>query len=292
MIGRMIGETIQVNIDLDSKLYKIKADEGCMDQIIMNLIVNSKDAMPEGGELNIKTKNVEIKKEHCKYVPDAREGTFVQLCVEDNGNGMDEDILTHIFDPFFTTKETGKGTGLGLSVVHGIVKQHQGWIDVFSEPGRGTHFHIYIPAIFTAKQNNYKNKIKPSSLSGDGERILLVEDDKDVRGFLKTFLSDNGYKIFDAANANDALTLFKKENGDFHLIFTDMALPDHNGVVLIEKLIKLKPDLDVIICSGYYDDQIDRDELRKKGFRFIQKPLDCQHVLREIKITLNLKKGG
>jgi DNA-binding NtrC family response regulator len=171
--------------------------------------------------------------------------------------------------------------------VHGIVKQHQGWIDVFSEPGRGTHFHIYIPALLNAKQDNTKNKIKSSGLSGNGERILLVEDDKDVRDFLKVFLSDNGYTVFDAPNANDALTLFKKENGDFHLIFTDMVLPDHNGLVLIEKLIKLKPDLDVIICSGYYDDQIDRVKFRKRGYRFIQKPLDSQHVLREIKIALN-----
>lgn len=283
MLNRLIGEDIAIKVDLEPNLWVVMADEGNIEQVIMNLAVNARDAMPEGGKLTIKTENVTIGEEDCKVIPEAREGKFVCLSVADTGVGMNKEIIGYIFEPFFTTKEAGKGTGLGLSVVYGIVKQHGGWITVFSEPGLGSTFNVYLPAFSVKKEDETKETISLHKLGGSGERILLVEDEERVREFLTEVLSENGYVVFEAATAQEALDIFEKEKRNFHLVFSDVVLPDKTGLQLVDKLFSLKPELKVLLGSGYTDSKSQWDLIYERGLRFIQKPYALFDLLRAIR---------
>jgi signal transduction histidine kinase len=291
MLKRLIGEDITVQIDLDPNLWTNMADPGNMEQVIMNLVVNARDAMPEGKKITIKTENVDIDEGYCEIYKYAHPGKFVCLSVEDTGVGMDKEIIQHIFDPFFTTKGIGKGTGIGLSVVYGIVKQHEGWINVYSEPGRGSVFKVYLPVSSVESNGEAKEEvISIQDCHGKGERILLVEDDDGIREFAKRVLVESGYVGFEAANAEEALNIFGKEKGDFHLVFSDVVLPEKSGLQLVEQLLCRKPELKVLLTSGYTDQKSQWPVICEKGYRFIQKPYGLTDLLRVVREVIEQGK--
>jgi PAS domain S-box-containing protein len=291
MLQRLIGEDITVQTDLDPNLWTNMADPGNMEQVIMNLAVNARDAMPEGKKITIKTENVDIDEGYCEIYKYAHPGKFVCLSVEDIGIGMDKEVIQHIFEPFFTTKGPGKGTGLGLSVVYGIVKQHEGWINVYSEPGRGSVFKVYLPASFVESKDEAKEEvISIQDCHGKGERILLVEDDAGIREFAKRVLFESGYVGFEAANAEEALSIFGKEKGEFHLVFSDVVLPEKSGLQLVEQLLCRKPELKVLLTSGYTDQKSQWPIIREKGYRFIQKPYSLTDLLRVVREVIEQGK--
>jgi len=283
MIGRLIGEDIKMDTVMEPDLMHVKVDPGQIEQVIMNLVVNARDAMPDGGEITVRTENVVIDKELSKVIPESLQGRFVCFSVEDTGVGIDKAILDQIFEPFFTTKEVGVGTGLGLSVAYGIIKQHDGWINVYSGPGKGTVFKIYLPAVFDKIDSIIKDTIFLKNIQGNGERILLVEDDEGIREFAAVVLRENGYTIFEAANAKEAFELFKSEDGNFNLVFSDVVMPGKSGLQLVDELLSDKPDLQVLLCSGYSDKKSKWHEIKKRGFRFLQKPYAVTDLLKSIK---------
>jgi len=292
MLERLIGEDIIINTEMEPDLWTVRADKGNIEQVIMNLVVNARDIMPEGGTINIKAENVILNKEDCKVIPESRPGRFVCLSVEDTGMGMDKETIRHIFEPFFTTKEVGRGTGLGLSVVYGIVKQHEGWINVESVLGKGSKFKIYLPAYSAKLEDEAEKKILLAELQGSGERILLVEDEKSVRRFAARVLRKNGYVVFEAENAKEALDIFEREEGKFHLIFCDVVLPDQSGLKLIEQFLSRKEELRVLMNSGYTNQKSQWPIIREKGFQFLPKPYSLVDLLQAVRegIKTRLKK--
>ncbi len=290
MVRRLIGEDIAVTTSIEEELWMIKADPGNIEQVIMNLIVNARDAMPEGGEITIGTKNVHLDEDDCKAIVDARPGNFACLSIADTGIGMDKKTVEHIFEPFFSTKGPGKGTGLGLSVAYGIIKQHEGWINVYSEPGRGTTFRIYLPAVPVKLDTVDEGLVSPAEFKGRGEQILLVEDDQAIRELIARILQENGYVVFAAANAEEALGLFEQKKGEFHLIFSDVILPDQTGLQLVAQLLSGNPELRVLLSSGYTDQKSQWPVIRERGFRFLQKPYSLPDLLRAIRETIEQDK--
>ncbi|HDD35450.1 MAG TPA: PAS domain S-box protein [Candidatus Desulfofervidus auxilii] len=287
MLERLIGENIQLITKLEPELKIINADESQIEQVLVNLIVNARDAMPEGGEIIIETSNVELDKQYCRLHHEAHPGQFVCLTVKDTGIGMDEKTKQRIFEPFFTTKGT-KGSGLGLAVTHGIIKQHKGWIEVYSERNKGSTFKIYLPVSEEGKKfiSVKERDFLLEELQGQGERILLVEDNEAIRKFAMDILVKNGYTVFGARNAKEALDIFEREKGNFHLIFTDIVLPDKSGLMLIELLLLHKPQLKVLLTSGYID-KVDWTTVREKGFYFLQKPYSMINLLKNVKKAIS-----
>ena len=290
MLNRLIGEDITIKTELEPELWTVKADAGNIEQAIMNLTVNARDAMPEGGTLTITTENVNLDEDYCKTYTYARPGRFVCLTIEDTGIGMDKETIPHIFEPFFSTKGAGKGTGMGLSVVHGIVKHHEGWVNVYSEPGQGSTLKIYLPAVSLKPEEEPEDAISQKDLQGSGENILLVEDEEGVREFATSALHENGYVIYEAASAEEALDIFEKEKGNFDLVFSDVVLPGKGGLELIDQLLSQKPDLRVLLSSGYTDQKSQWPVIRKRGFRFLQKPYALTDLLRGINEAIGQDK--
>ena len=286
MIDRIIGEDIVIETDLAKDVWKILGDEGNIEQVLMNLSVNARDAMPSGGKLFIKTENVTIDEEYCRNCHGSRPGRFVCISVSDTGAGMDELILEHIFEPFFTTKPEGKGTGLGLSVVLGIVQQHNGWINVYSEPGRGATFKVYFPASSDTTGQRSKEDAPLALLQGKGERIMVVEDQAEVRELAKEMLLTNGYSVFPVSSAKEAMDLFEKENGKFDLVFSDVILTGTTGMALVEKLLK-RWKFGVIITSGYTDEKAHWDFIKENNHRFLPKPYTVHDLLLAVREVLN-----
>jgi len=300
MLKPMIGENIKIIPALEANPYMIKADEGNMEQVIMNIVINARDAMPKGGVIHIKTENASIDAQYCKSIMQARPGEFICLSITDTGTGMDKEIIPNIFEPFFTTKEKGKGTGLGLATVYGIVKQHEGWINVYSELGHGSTFKVYLPSeapeqeeMPFANDGTRPGKKKKSEIlvpeKGNGERILLVEDDEEIRQFTLKVLGKNGYNVSAASTVKEALDIFLKEKGAFDLVLSDVVLPDGNGLELASQLRLAKPTLPIIIASGYTDKKIEVNGLKEKGYKFIQKPYNTIHLLKMIKESITSK---
>lgn len=283
LLERLIGEDITITTALEGELWTANADEGSIEQVIMNLALNARDAMRGGGKLTIKTENATIDEEASRVIPESRPGNFMLLSVEDTGTGIDKETLRHLFEPFYTTKGVGMGFGLGLSMVYGIVKQHGGWINVYSEPGEGSTFKVYLPTTAVKPEEVREEAAPLKEFGGRGERILLVEDDEGVRKFSARALSENEYTVFEAGNAEEALGLFDKENGGFDLVLTDAVLPDMHGLQLIDRLISIKPSLHVLITSGYARDRLQWDAIREKGFRFLQKPYSLTDLLQAVK---------
>jgi PAS domain S-box-containing protein len=283
MLERLIGEDIELITDFGSELDPVKADRGQVGQVLMNLALNARDAMPEGGRITIKTENVALDEKYCKTYSYARPGMFVCLSVTDTGIGMGRETISHIFEPFFTTKKEGQGTGLGLSVIYGIVKQHEGWINVYSEPGQGSVFRVYFPASSVSRQARAEEEIPLDGLQGSGERVLLVEDEEMLRDFTVGVLRENGYEVFEARNAEEALDFFKREKGDFNLVFSDTVLPDKTGIELVDQLLSLKPDLKVLMTSGYLDKKSRWSIIQQRGFNFLPKPYTLADLLRALK---------
>jgi len=283
MLNRLIGEDFAINTDLEPNLWVVKADAGNIEQVIMNLVVNARDAMLEGGEITIKTENVYVDESYCKIYSYALSGKFVCLSVTDTGMGMDMETIKRIFEPFFSTKEAVKGTGLGLSVVYGIVKHHEGWINVYSETGIGTTLRVYLPAYFEKLKDETKEIISLQELQGKGERILVVEDEEEVRKVAALALGENGYIIFEAADAEDALNIFEREKENFDLVFSDVVLPDKTGLQLVDQLLSRKPELRVLLSSGYANDKSQWPIMRERGYRFIQKPYALSDLIQAIR---------
>jgi PAS domain S-box-containing protein len=282
MLERLIGEDINLATDLEEDLWAVRADSGSLGQVLMNLAVNSRDAMPDGGRLSFQTKNVKIRRSDCRDFDGSRPGDFVRLTVSDTGVGIPEQVVEHIFEPFFSTKGTESGTGLGLAVAFGIVQQHEGWISVESEPGRGTAISVHIPAT-TEKVSKTDNEAVPlESLSGTGQRILLVEDETDIRDLITEALGSSGYQVFAAASADEAMALYESEGRDFELVFSDVVLTDRSGVQLVEELRALDPQLKVMLCSGYTDEKSQWPVIRRKGYAFLKKPFSLVDMLQRI----------
>ncbi len=286
MLKRVIGEDITVKTDFADDLWTITGEQGNLEQVIMNLAINARDAMPEGGYLYIKTENIKISEIDACQIPDMEAGKYVRLIIEDNGIGMDQATQEQIFDPLFTTKEKGEGTGLGLSVVYGIVKKHKGCIHVYSEKGAGTTFKIYLPAKLFSIDKQKDKKVSWEQLQGENEPILFIEDDPKLLEFGKDILIDNGYRCDAAGNASQALQQFKENKGNYDLIISDVVLPDINGVELVDQLHQIKSSVPVIMISGYTEKKSKREIIKKKHYPFIQKPFDVQKLLSTIKQTL------
>ena len=272
MLGRLLGEDIAIQTELDEDPWTIMADAGQIEQVIMNLAANARDAMPDGGAVTIRMSNVEIGADAAAADIEARPGRFVCLSIEDQGSGMDDETLSRIFEPFFTTKAAGQGSGLGLAVVYGIVKRHGGWIDVASVVGQGTRFDVYLPALQTEQRAAPDADIDAIDLRGAGERILLIEDEDIVRTLADRLLTGSGYVVFSAGSVAEALGLFEQEGGDFALIFSDVVLPDGNGPNLVRQLQARRPDLPALFATGYLDDRAQRVMGDEFGHPVLNKP--------------------
>jgi len=265
-------------------LALVKADPGQMEQVVMNLALNARDAMPKGGHLGIETNNVDIA-EICSLNHDAvmPPGRYVLLTVRDTGAGMNSEVLEHTFEPFFTTKELGRGTGLGLATVYGIVKQSCGFIDVQSEPGRGATFKIFLPAVAAASPEGKGEEEEKRRVEKGRYTILLIEDDVTVRRMARKMLDGAGYAVLEAGSAREALAHSDK---DFDLVLTDIVLPDMPGVELAANLMKDRPRLDAIYMSGYTDNPDIRDILSRPENRFLQKPFTAKALLDKVQEAL------
>jgi len=247
----------------------------------MNLAVNAKDAMADGGKLTIETKNVVLDEEYCSRHLGAKPGDHVLLSVSDTGHGMDRETLSHIFEPFYTTKEIGRGTGLGLAMVYGILKQHDGHVTCDSEPGMGTTFKIYLLAMGTeTKELSPTDEVE---LSGGTETILLVDDDEIIRDLTKRILEQRGYTALTAANGKEALNLYKKERKSISLVILDLVMPEMGGKECFKELLKIDPQVKVLISSGYASGGSHRQAIELGAVGFVRKPYDIRQMLQVIR---------
>ena len=280
MIRRLIGEDIELNASLSEALWPVKADQGQIVQVLMNLSVNARDAMPDGGELRIHTANVSVDVAAARKRPALVPGNYVALIVGDSGTGMTREIEDHLFDPFFTTKEPGKGTGLGLSTVYGIVKQSEGYIWVDTGLGRGSSFTIYLPALDAPLTRSITPAV--TRCEGQGETVLLVEDDGALRESISAYLMQHGYEVLEAANGADALRIAKQHAKSIQVLVTDMILPKMSGVELARKVATTVPNMVTLYMSGYTDRKLVDDEAAKPTVGFLQKPFALSALLKKI----------
>ncbi|MEO5860180.1 MAG: PAS domain S-box protein, partial [Pyrinomonadaceae bacterium] len=291
MLERLIGENIQLVTLLNPNAGKVKADPGQLSQIIVNLAVNARDAMPQGGKLTFETSNAFLDDAYVRNHLYVLPGAYVKLTVSDNGWGMDTETQQHIFEPFFTTKEVGKGTGLGLATVYGIVKQSGGYIFVYSEMGHGTTFSIYLPRVMEQLDNVEPPDDLQTELVKGSETILLVEDEDLVRSLSHQVLESCGYTVIDARDGIEALEIFEKFEGTIDLLFTDVVMPRMGGSELAERLTALKPELLILFASGYTDDAIFRHGKLDPTVSFIHKPFNLDDVARKVRDLLDTKGG-
>jgi len=291
MLQRVIGEDIDLLTILSPGLASVKADPGQIEQVLMNLVVNARDAMPAGGRLTIETADVVLDTDYARTHVAVNPGRYVMLAVSDNGCGMDAETQARIFEPFFTTKELGKGTGLGLSTVYGIVKQSGGHIEVYSEPGRGTTFRIYLPRIEEAAEAVEPGKAR-EQLPRGSETILLVEDEAGVRTLAKTILQTHGYTVLDAAQGKDAFLLSGQHEGLIHLMVTDMVMPEMSGREVAERLKPLRPNMKVLFMSGFTDKAMVHHGELGPGMAFLQKPFTPQTLARKVREVLDAPTKG
>jgi two-component system, cell cycle sensor histidine kinase and response regulator CckA len=284
MVRRLIGEDIDLLTITSPVLGKVKADPGQIEQVLLNLIVNSRDAMPEGGKLTIETRNVVHSEEYAQRHA-TLPGPYVMLAVSDTGCGMDARIQPHVFEPFFTTKGSGQGTGLGLATVYGIVKQSGGNIWIYSEVGRGSTFKVYLPRVDELAEG--EDEVSSKSIPQGTEMILLVEDEEQVRTIMKHILEGQGYHVLSASNGEEALSISQDLELDIKLVITDVVMPGMSGRELAERLLTVRPSLPVLFMSGYTDDAIVRHGLLDEKLNFIQKPFDSAGVARKVREVLD-----
>lgn len=284
MLAPLIGEDVSMNVVLERNVWPTTADEAGLQQVLMNLAINSRDAMPDGGVLTIRTENVcvpEVSDGSVRGDADGRAdaGRFVRLSVTDNGIGMNENTVARVFEPFFSTKGPAKGTGLGLAVVYGIVQQHRGWIDVKSRPGQGTTFSVYVPAAPGSEATEASESERRSLSRASGERILVVEDERTVRDLAVRILRQHGYEVFEASTVGDALDLVEREGGCLDLVFSDVVLPDSSGIQLAETLARTCPELPVLLSSGHADERSQYEAIRDGDIPFLPKPYSLPQLL-------------
>ncbi len=277
MLQRLIGENIDLAWEPGQNLWLIKMDHSQLDQILANLMVNARDAIADIGKIAIETKNIEFDEQHCNSHTGFVQGKFVMLTVSDTGCGMEKDVFDNLFEPFFTTKEIGKGTGLGLPTVYGIVKQNSGFINVYSEPGQGTTFKIYLPRYAGETVASSRDNQEQYPL-GNGETILVLEDEIPVLNVAKTMLEKLGYKLLASNSAHEALALIQSSGGEIDLIITDVIMPEMNGRDFAAQVNSLYPDIKTLFMSGYTSNVIVRHGILEKGVRYIQKPFSIRDL--------------
>ena len=281
MLHRLIGEHIVISTELEPNLWSLFGEPGSLEQVIMNLALNARDAMPDGGTILIKTENILLQNEESARKD--HQGEYVKITISDTGKGIPEEARSHIFEPFFTTKERGKGTGLGLAVAYGIIEQHGGWITFESETDLGTTFEIYLPVMRKlapapeAEPQTYTPREKKKAL-----RLLLVEDQEGVRDFVEKTLKKSGFTVFAAEDATQAIEIFEQEKADFDLVLSDVILPDKNGLELIDRLHETKPELPVLLASGYLDNRSQKETIERRQFPFLRKPFSVETLLKAI----------
>ena len=290
MLGRFLGENIVLKTELCEGVWSIQADASTLDQVMTNLALNARDAMPDGGTLSIKTSKRVVESDYANHYPNGRPGHFVCLSVQDTGTGIAEDIVDQIFEPFFSTKDESRGTGLGLAVVYGVVEAHEGWISVDSQVGQGTQFDIFLPALNVGagefdgdefgREGEFSNR-------GREERILLVEDEPDLRQRMERVLTLNGYRVAACASVDETIAMFEREQGAFDAVVSDIVLPDGRGPDLIDKLLEQQPGLAVMFTSGYTDDQAGVQAIERLKFPHLQKPVGVQELLNQVRQILD-----
>ncbi|HAA73877.1 TPA: hypothetical protein DCE37_02000 [Candidatus Latescibacteria bacterium] len=293
MMGRLLGEDIEVALDLEEELWSALADPGNVDQVLTNLFVNARDAMPGGGTLTIQTRNVEVDEAYCLQVPEANPGRHICLTITDTGSGMTEEISSHLFEPFFSTKEPGKGTGLGLSVVYGILQSHNGWITVESEVGVGSSFAIYLPAVnmlAESPQSEY-TAVPLKTYRGQGERVLLVEDEPDLKEMTRRALVEQGYEVEACSTLAEAKEAFDNTEIEFDVVLSDVVLPDGRGPHLVMNLVERQPDLAALLVTGYTDERGDWHRIRLAGFELLKKPMPMAFLLEHLRAAIEKRDG-
>jgi CheY-like chemotaxis protein len=285
MLRRIIGEDVSLVTVLQPDLGRVRADPGQIEQVVVNLAVNSRDAMPDGGKLTIETADVDLSNEYVAAQHSVAPGAYVMLAVTDTGSGIPEEVRTHIFEPFFTTKGPGKGTGLGLATVYGIVRQSNGQILVYSEPGRGTTFKIYLPWVEdTAEHLIPTGNEEPPR--GGSETILLVEDEAGVRNLAKQVLERRGYTVLTAPDGDEARRVCREHPGPIHLLLTDVIMPGLSGPQSAEELRRERPDMKVLFMSGYTDRAMEHQKAFEPGVPFLQKPFAPDALMRKVREAL------
>lgn len=283
MLERIIEEDVELRFVRPTSIGRVKADPGQIEQILINLVVNARDAMPNGGVVTIETDNITLDENYCKLHPGSTSGDFVMLTVSDVGVGMDKEIQDHIFEPFFTTKPKGKGTGLGLSTVYGIVKQNKGFIYVYSEMGMGTSFKIYLPRVDEEESIRPKTTIMHMHPPRGAETVLIVEDEDMVRGVASAVLERQGYTVHTAGDGVEAQLIFEQLEHDIDLLLSDVIMPRMNGKELYHELKKSNPILKVLFMSGYAQDVIAHHGILEEGISFIQKPFTIEELARKVR---------
>ena len=291
LLRRLIGENVELEILQAEDTGHVRADPGQLEQVILNLVVNGRDAMPQGGNLTLETAPVDMDESRAREGPGIDPGPYAMLVVTDTGCGMDDEVLSHIFEPFFTTKERHKGTGLGLSTVFGIVKQSKGGISVSSKPGTGTTFRIYLPRVPDVPPETTPEPIPAPPLVGT-ETVLLVEDETSIRKAVRQALQRSGYRILEAPNPGEALLISEQHTGFIHLMLTDVVMPRMSGPHLVERLEPWHPEMKVLYMSGYSEKHILEDEILPPGAAFLRKPFAIKDLLKQVRRVLDTPKGG
>ena len=291
MLRRLIGEDVELVTTLKAGLAPVKVDPGQIEQVIMNLAVNARDAMPKGGQLLIETANVEVDENYARSHLPMSAGKYVMLAVRDTGCGMDPQTQAHLFEPFFTTKPQGQGTGLGLATVYGIIKQSGGFIWVESEPGQGSTFKIYFPCLEEGLPTPEPAKVRgPARLARGKETILVVEDEAGVRSLVRETLKSKGYHILEAEGAAQALEIAERHSKPIHLLLTDVVMPHIDGKELAERLRTLHPETKVLYMSGYTDDAFARRGISEAKLPLLQKPFLPDALLLKVREVLKRKR--
>jgi len=290
MLRRLLGEDIELTTVLAPGLWHVRADPGQVEQIVLNLAVNARDAMPDGGRLTVTSANVELESAHARSLGDVAPGPYVSLSVADSGVGMDPATLSRIFEPFFTTKEQGQGTGLGLASVFGIVKQSRGHIEVASEPGKGATFTLYFPRVSGAADRETDAASDLDARGGD-ETVLLVEDDDQVRAVARGILRNRGYVVLEASNPGEALLIVEQHQGTIHLLLSDVVMPRMNGRQLAERLATARPEMRVLFMSGYTGDASMQESIASSGTPFLQKPFTPASLARKVREALHGRRS-
>jgi CheY-like chemotaxis protein len=283
MLGRLIGEDVSLSFRPGDALGRVRADPTQIEQVLMNLAVNARDAMPDGGHLVIETANADMDDDYVRVHAGAAAGRYVCIAVSDTGHGMTKEVQAHIFEPFFTTKEPGKGTGLGLATVYGIVKQSEGFIYVYSEPGHGTAFKIYLPAV----EGDIEKAAELPPARRGSETILLVEDEEGLRELIAELLEENGYQVLVAEGPTKAIETAASHGGVIHLLLTDVVMPQMNGPELARRLKERRPDVRVLYMSGYTEDAIANRGVLEPGVSLISKPFSQEALARKLRDLLD-----
>jgi two-component system cell cycle sensor histidine kinase/response regulator CckA len=284
LLRPLIGENVCLSTKLAPEAGHTRADAGQLEQVLMNLVVNAKDAMPKGGKLTICTENIVLDETHRREQTFIRPGNYVMLSVSDTGMGMDKETQSRIFEPFFTTKEKGKGTGLGLSTVYGIVKQTGGYVMVQSEEGRGTTFQIYLTRVEEAAEIHTAPVARAAA--GGTETVLLVEDEESVRQLVRETLISKGYQVIEAEHGEAGLKAAAKHEGRIDLVITDVVMPGMGGRELVKQLSQTRPETHVLYLSGYTEDAIVSEGTIESGTAFLQKPFTLQNLSRKVREVL------